>query len=63
MGIYSGYLNKKLNFQEITNERKKQLRIISKLRGNRDVLVYAADFNKRINLITINYSDFFHWKC
>ena len=57
MGIYGEYLNKQLNFQEITDERKKQLGIISKLRGNRDVLVYAADFNKKTDLISINYSD------
>ncbi|MFH1509536.1 MAG: ATP-dependent Clp protease proteolytic subunit [Candidatus Nealsonbacteria bacterium] len=57
MGIYSEYLNKGLNFQGITDERKKQLGIISKLRGDRDVLVYAADLNKRTDLISINYSD------
>lgn len=57
MGIYSEYLGKQLNFQGITDERKKQLGIISKLREDRDVLVYAADLNKRTDLISINYSD------
>ncbi len=57
MGAYSEYLNKQLDFQGITDERKKQLGIISKLRGDRDILVYAADLNKRTDLISINYSD------
>jgi hypothetical protein len=57
MGIYSEYLDKQLSFPELTAERKKQLKLISKLRGNRDVLVYAADFNKRTDVISINYAD------
>ncbi|MCK4745236.1 Clp protease ClpP [Candidatus Parcubacteria bacterium] len=57
MGIYSEYLEKQLSFQELTDERKKQLKIISKLRGDRDVLVYAADLNKRVDAISINYAD------
>lgn len=57
MGFYSEYLAKQLSFQDLTSERKKQLNEISKLRGNRDVLVYAADLNKRVDAISINYSD------
>lgn len=57
MGIYSEYLDKQLDFQGITTERKKQLKAISRLRDNRDVLVYAADLNKRVDVISINYSD------
>ena len=57
MGIYSEYLDKQLNFQELTVERKKQLKLISKLRGDRDILVYAADFSKRTNAISIDYAD------
>ena len=57
MGVYSEYLDKGLSFPELTAERKKQLKLISELRGNRDVLVYAADFNKRTDAISINYAD------
>ena len=57
MGIYSEYLDKQLSFPELTAERKKQLKLISELRGDRDVLVYAADFNKRTDAISINYAD------
>ncbi len=45
MGIYSEYINQRLTFDQITVERKKQLKRISKLR-KRDVLVYASDSNK-----------------
>ena len=57
MGFYSEYLDKQLNFQQLTEERKLQLVKISKLRGGRDILVYAADFNKKADAISINYSD------
>ncbi|MCX6236463.1 MAG: Clp protease ClpP [Bacteroidia bacterium] len=45
MGIYSEYINQRLSFDQITAERKNQLRRISKIRG-RDILVYASDSNK-----------------
>lgn len=59
MGIYGEYLDRNLSFQDLTAERKKQLRSISALRGGRDVLVLAADLNKGgINApISITYSD------
>ena len=57
MGFYSEYLEKQLSFQDLTKERKGQLKKISELRGNRDVLVYAADLNKRVDAISINYAD------
>jgi len=59
MGVYSEYLNQNLagNFEQLTAERKNQLRRISALRGGRDVLVFAADLNKEIPLISINYVD------
>jgi len=59
MGAYTEYLNQKLNFQQIEVERKKQLRRISQMRGNRDILVYAADLNCRTREIpiTICYED------
>ena len=45
MGIFSDYINKRLTFDQISEERKKQLKRISELR-NRDVLVYASDPTK-----------------
>ncbi|QQR78796.1 MAG: Clp protease ClpP [Candidatus Moraniibacteriota bacterium] len=59
MGYYSEYLNMNIasNLEALSLERKKQLQKISSLRGNRDVLVYAADLNKQTNLIAIGYAD------
>jgi ATP-dependent protease ClpP protease subunit len=45
MGIYSDYINQRLSFDQISAERKKQLKRISIIR-NRDILVYASDSNK-----------------
>lgn len=58
MGIYSEYLGRfsSGNFEELAAERKNQLRRISALRG-RDTLVFAADINKGIAQISIDYSD------
>jgi ClpP class serine protease len=58
VGIYTEYLDKfsSGNFEELTAERKFQLKRISKLRG-RDVLVFAADINKNIQQVSIDYSD------
>ena len=45
-----------MDFAQISNERKEQLRQISRLRGNRDIIVYASDSTKTApNLI--DYSD------
>lgn len=57
MGVYSEYLDKQLSFPDLTAERKKQLKLISEFRGDRDILVYAADLNKRVDAISINYAD------
>ncbi len=57
MGYYTEYLNKNLDFNGLSSERKNQLRQISALREGRDVLVIAADLNKQIPLISIGYSD------
>ena len=49
MGVYSDYLDNPAlqgDFNAISAERKKQLSRISKLRGDSDVLVFAADMNK-----------------
>jgi predicted RNA-binding Zn-ribbon protein involved in translation (DUF1610 family) len=45
MGIYSEYINKRLSFDQISAERKNQLKRISSIRG-RDTIVYASDSNK-----------------
>jgi hypothetical protein len=57
MGIYTEYLDKQFNSQQLNQERQKQLLRISKLRNNRDVLVIAADLNKGKAPISIDYSD------
>lgn len=62
MGIYSEYLDRKFNFVELTAERKKQLKEISRLRGGRDILVYAADLNSPQSPIRIDYTDLLPFK-
>ncbi|MEE8403472.1 MAG: hypothetical protein V3R93_06935 [Candidatus Hydrothermarchaeaceae archaeon] len=58
MGVYSEYLDKGFSFPDLTKERKKQLRRISKFRGGRDIIVYAADERKNgIAPISILYED------
>jgi serine dehydrogenase proteinase len=57
VGIYSEYLDKQLDFQALTQERKKQLRRISELREHRDVLVMAADLKKSHQAISIHHTD------
>ena len=63
MGIYGQYLDDPVlsqNFDQLTAERKKQLKRISNLRGNTDVLVVAADLNKGQaagHLIALGYAD------
>jgi hypothetical protein len=57
VGAYSEYLNLGLDFDGLQAERKKQLKIISALRGGRDILVYAADLTKNTPLIMMDYSD------
>lgn len=57
MGAYSEYLERGMNFGQLSEERKLQLRRISALRGGRDVLVFAADLNKAAAPISITYAD------
>ena len=57
MGVYTEYLDRKLTFQDLTKERKAQLKRISDLRGGRDVLVFAADLAKANAPISITYPD------
>ena len=57
MGAYSEYLDKQLSFEQLTKERKVQLAEISRLRGGRDIIVFAADLNKGNAPISITYGD------
>lgn len=59
MGIYSEYVEKNLTFEQLVEERKRQLKRISVLRGNRDILVYASDWikNKPGVSTAIDFSD------
>lgn len=58
MGIYSDYLNRGLNFDQLTKLRKEQLTRISTLRGGRDIIVYASDVeNKSGAPVAIDFSD------
>jgi hypothetical protein len=45
MGYYSEYINKSLSFHYLTQERKRWLKEITKVR-QRDILVYASDTKK-----------------
>lgn len=55
MGVYSDYLGQQLSFEELTNQRKEQLKRISDIRG-RGVLVFASDVAKDCPN-SIDYSD------
>lgn len=57
MGFYTEYLDAGLDFVGLQHARRMQLDRISALRGGRDVLVYAADYNKSQAPIQVNYSD------
>ena len=57
MGFFAEYLNRQMSIKTIHSERKEQLRRISKLRGNRDILVYAADYTKGRLPNSIGYDD------
>lgn len=57
MGAYTEYLDRQMSFEQLSAERKGQLQRISKLRGGRDVLVFAADLNKGAAPISIGYPD------
>ncbi|MGI9251003.1 MAG: SDH family Clp fold serine proteinase [Pseudohongiellaceae bacterium] len=56
MGYYAEYIDKKLNFEQLSKHRKEQLKKISELRG-RNVLVFAADLNKAQAPISIGFED------
>jgi hypothetical protein len=57
VGVYSEYLDQKMSFQQLQDERKSQLKRISELR-DRDVLVYAANLSTKVRAsISIEYAD------
>jgi len=53
VGYYSECLNKQFSLDDLSNERKKQLKKISTLR-KREILVYASDMTKGIPGISIS---------
>lgn len=56
MGIYSEYLDRQLTFDQLSAERKRQLKRIGEIRG-RDVLTFGANLQNSRQPITINYTD------
>jgi len=47
-----------MSFDQLNAERKIQLQAISKLRGDRDIIVYASDTNNKVNApVAIDFSD------
>jgi len=56
MGAYSEYLSMQLSFDDLCNERKKQLAKIAEIR-KREIVVYASDVSERNAPISIDYSD------
>lgn len=57
MGVYSEYLELKMDFEQLSAERKQQLKKIGEIRGDRDVLVYASDLNSPQAPISVSYDD------
>lgn len=57
MGAYTEYLDMGLDFKGLQDQRKKQLQKIRELRGDRDILVYAADLSKNMQKVAMDYSD------
>ncbi len=57
MGVYTEYVNQQLSFDDLARKRKEQLKRISSARGDRDILVYAADLNKSTAPISLRYDD------
>lgn len=56
MGFYSDYLNKQWDFDHLSAERKTQLKKISNLRDDRDIIVYGSDSSKNAPT-SIDYND------
>ncbi|MCX6278538.1 MAG: hypothetical protein NT004_10615 [Bacteroidetes bacterium] len=60
MGIFTEYIDQKLDYPTVVSKRKEQLAEISKLRGGRAVLTFAAALTKQAP-ISINYDDRIHF--
>lgn len=61
MGIYAEYLSQNLDWPALVSKRKEQLSRISKLRGGRSILTYAAAMKKGNAPIIIDYDDRKHF--
>lgn len=61
MGLYTEYINQRMTFEQVTKERKAQLRKISKIRG-REIIVYASDSSKGNAPVSILPQDFMPFK-
>jgi len=57
MGIYADYLNQNFDGNQLIQERKRQLKRISELRGDRAILVFASALTKARAPIAIDYDD------
>lgn len=56
MGIYSEYLDRQFNLEQLAAERKVQLKRIGEIRG-RDILAFAVNLQNSRQPIAINYTD------
>jgi len=57
MGVYSEYLSRSMDYNTLNSERKRWLKRIAELRGNRNILTYASDINKGGANTSIEYAD------
>lgn len=60
LGIFSEYLEQNLDWPSLVNKRKEQLARISKLRGERAILTFAAALTKQAPIM-IDYDDRTHF--
>lgn len=60
MGIYSEYLDQNLDWPSLVTKRKEQLSEISRLRGGRAILTFAAALTKQAPIM-IDYDDRIHY--
>jgi hypothetical protein len=60
MGIFSEYLDQHLDWPSLANKRKEQLSEISRLRGGRAILTFAAALTKQAPIM-IDYDDRIHF--
>ncbi|MEI6705479.1 MAG: Clp protease ClpP, partial [Deltaproteobacteria bacterium] len=60
MGIFSEYIDQNLDWPTLVNKRKEQLSEISRLRGGRAILTFAAALSKQAPTM-IEYDDRIHF--